>query len=92
MPEVDIIINNREHKIACSPGEENRVKELAALLNEEVSNIVNTIGQIGDVKLMVLAAITILDKNQDIIDEAVKDIDNSSKKLEAVFNKIERNI
>ena len=52
MPEVDIIINNREHKIACSPGEENRVKELAALLNEEVSNIVNTIGQIGDVKLM----------------------------------------
>ena len=33
MPEVDIIINNREHKIACSEGEENRVKELAALLN-----------------------------------------------------------
>ena len=92
MPEVDIIINNREHKIACSPGEENRVKELADLLNEEVSNIVNTIGQIGDVKLMVLAAITILDKNQDIIDEAVKDIDNSSKKLEAIFSKIEKNI
>jgi len=92
MPEVDIIINNREHKIACSPGEENRVKELAALLNEEVSNIVNTIGQIGDVKLMVLAAITMLDKNQDILDEAVKDIDYSSKKLEKIFNKIEKNI
>ena len=92
MPEVDIIINNREHKIACSPGEENRVKELAALLNEEVSNIVNTIGQIGDVKLMVLAAITILDKNQDILDEAVKDIDYSSKKLEKIFNKIEKNM
>jgi len=92
MPEVDIIINNREHKIACSPGEENRVKELAALLNVEVSNIVNTIGQIGDVKLMVLAAITILDKNQDILDEAVKDIDYSSKKLEKIFNKIEKNI
>ena len=41
---------------------------------------------------MVLAAITILDKNQDIIDEAVKDIDNSSKKLEAIFSKIEKNI
>ena len=71
MPEVDIIINNREHKIACSAGEENRVKELATLLNEEVSKIANTIGQIGDVKLMVLAAITILDKNQDILDDAV---------------------
>ena len=92
MPEVDIIINNREHKIACSPGEENRVKELAALLNEEVSNIVNTIGQIGDVKLMVLAAITMLDINQDILDEAVKDIDNSSKKLEKILSKIEKNI
>ncbi len=90
MPEVDIIINNREHKIACSDGEENRVRELAGLLNEEVSNIANTIGQIGDVKLMVLAAITILDKNQDILDEAVKNIDNSTKKLEKIFNKIEK--
>jgi len=90
MPEVDIIINNREHKIACSDGEENRVRELAGLLNEEVSNIANTIGQIGDVKLMVLAAITILDKNQDILDEAVKNIDNSTKQLEKIFNKIEK--
>jgi len=90
MPEVDIIINNREHKIACSEGEENRVKELANLLNEEVSNIANTIGQIGDVKLMVLAAITILDKNQDILDEAVKNIDDSSKKLEKIFNIIDK--
>ena len=90
MPEVDIIINNREHKIACSDGEENRVRELAGLLNEEVSNIANTIGQIGDVKLMVLAAITILDKNQDILDEAVKNIDTSTKKLEKIFNKIEK--
>tara|TARA_Y100000766_G_C18527934_1_gene422153 strand:+ start:343 stop:621 length:279 start_codon:yes stop_codon:yes gene_type:complete len=92
MPEVDIIINNREHKIACSEGEENRVKELAALLNEEVSKIANSIGQIGDVKLMVLAAITILDKNQDILDDAVKDIEDSNKKLEKILGKIEKNI
>jgi len=92
MPEIDIIINNREHKIACSAGEENRVKELANLLNEEVSNIANTIGQIGDVKLMVLAAITILDKNQDILDDAVKDIENSSTKLEKIISKIEKSI
>jgi hypothetical protein len=41
---------------------------------------------------MVLAAITMLDKNQDILDEAVKDIDNSSKKLEKILSKIEKNI
>ena len=92
MPEVDIVINNREHKIACSEGEENRVKELAALLNEEVSKIANSIGQIGDVKLMVLAAITILDKNQDILDDAVKDIEDSNRKLEKILGKIEKNI
>ena len=92
MPEVDIIINNREHNIACSAGEENRVKELATLLNEEVSKIANTIGQIGDVKLMVLAAITILDKNQDILDDAVKDIEDSNKKLEKILEKIEKNL
>ena len=69
---------------------ENRVKELATLLNEEVSKIANTIGQIGDVKLMVLAAITILDKNQDILDDAVKDIEDSNKKLEKILSKIEK--
>ncbi len=90
MSEVNITINNREHKIACSPGEEERVKELAILLNNEVINIANSLGQIGDVKLMVLAAITILDKNQDVIEDAIKIIDNSTKKLEKIYNKIEK--
>ena len=90
MSEVNITINNREHKIACSPGEEERVQELAILLNNEVINIANNLGQIGDVKLMVLAAITILDKNQDVIEDAIKIVDNSTKKLEKIYNKIEK--
>jgi cell division protein ZapA len=90
MSEVNITINNREHKIACSPGEEERVKELAILLNNEVIDIANSLGQIGDVKLMVLAAITILDKNQDVIEDAIKIVDNSTKKLEKIYNKIEK--
>lgn len=91
MPEVNIIINNREHKIACSAGEEERVKELANLLNNEVISIADSLGQIGDVKLMVLAAITILDKNQDAIEDAIKIINNSTKKIEKIYNKIENN-
>ena len=90
MSEVNITINNREHKIACSPGEEERVQKLAILLNNEVINIANSLGQIGDVKLMVLAAITILDKNQDVIEDAIKIVDNSTKKLEKIYNKIEK--
>ena len=90
MSEVNITINNREHKIACSPGEEERVQELAILLNNEVINIANSLGQIGDVKLMVLAAITILDKNQDVIEDAIKIVDNNTKKLEKIYNKIEK--
>ena len=91
MPEVNIIINNREHKIACSAGEEERVKELANLLNNEVISIADSLGQIGDVKLMVLAAITILDKNQDAIEGAIKIINNNTKKIEKIYNKIENN-
>jgi len=85
MPEVNITINSREHKIACQEGEEKRVEELANLLNSEVLNIVNSVGQIGDVKLMVLAAITILDKNQDILDDASKSLESSTKKLEKIY-------
>ena len=90
MPEVTITINNREHKIACSSGEEERVKELSLLLDSEVINIANSLGQIGDVKLMVLAAITILDKNQDAKEDVIKIIDNSKKKIEKISHKIEK--
>ena len=48
--------------------------------------------KIRDVKLMVLAAITILDKNQDILDDAVNDIEDSNKKLEKILEKIEKNL
>ena len=71
--------------------EEERVKELAGLLKTEVINIADSLGQIGDIKLMVLAAITILDKNQDTIESAIKIIDNSTKKIEKIYNKIEKN-
>ncbi|MBF87323.1 MAG: hypothetical protein CMP15_04015 [Rickettsiales bacterium] len=86
MPEVNIVINSREHKISCEAGEEQRVKDLAEMLNKEVINIANNVGQIGDVKLMVLAAITVLDKNQDILDEAADSIESNVKKLEKIFN------
>jgi len=88
MPEVNIIINSREHKISCQEGEEQRVKELAEILNAEVLNIANSVGQIGDVKLMVLAAITVLDKNQDTLDEAAISIESNTKKLENIFDKL----
>ena len=39
MPEINITINSREHKISCQEGEEKRVVELANLLNEEVLKI-----------------------------------------------------
>lgn len=91
MSEVNIIINNREHKIACSPGEEKRVKELADLLDTEIINIADSLGQIGDLKLMVLAAITLLDKNQDAIEDAIKIIDKSTKTIEKISNKIDNN-
>ena len=91
MSEVNIIINNREHKIACSAGEEKRVIELAELLDAEIINIADSLGHIGDLKLMVLAAITLLDKNQDVIEDAIKIIDRSTKTIEKISNKIDNN-
>ena len=92
MPEVTIKINSREHNISCQEGEQERVKQLADLLNSELLNIVNNVGQIGDVKLMVLAAITILDKNQDILDEASKSIEKHTKKLEKLYEELKKQL
>ena len=61
------------------------------MLDTEIINIANSLGQIGDLKLMLLAAITLLDKNQDAIEDAIKIIDKSTKTIEKISNKIDNN-
>ena len=65
MADVDIIINSRTYRISCKDGEEDRIKSLSSQINNEVKSLVSKIGQLGEARMILLAALVLLDKSDD---------------------------
>ena len=62
MPQVGIVINGRSYRIACDDGQEEHLKELAQLVDKRVAELVATMGQVGDTRLLVMASLLVADE------------------------------
>ncbi|MGN6516571.1 MAG: cell division protein ZapA [Rhizomicrobium sp.] len=62
MPLVNVMVNGRAYTIACDDGEENHLKELAAHVDAKVRELLETVGQVGDQRLLLMAAVLITDE------------------------------
>ena len=77
MAQVDVSVNGQSYRIACEDGQEDRLVDLAAMVDEKVIGLVNKIGQVGSNRLLVMAALIIADELVDLKNEA-----GSSQELE----------
>ena len=62
MPQVTVTIAGRTYRIACAEGEEPHLESLAALYDSKIEDMRAAFGEIGDMRLHVMAAITIADE------------------------------
>lgn len=62
MAQVNVIIGGRPFRLACNPGEEEHLTALAATVDEKIRAMRASFGEIGDQRLMVMAALTIADE------------------------------
>jgi len=64
VPKVDITINGRLYAVACGEGEEDRVRELAGMVDSRVRQLVgpNPTGAVGETHLLVLAGLMLADE------------------------------
>lgn len=62
MAQVEITINGRTYKVMCDDGQEGRLRQLAHYFDRHVAQHVRDLGQIGDARLMLLAALTVCDE------------------------------
>lgn len=62
MPLVNVMVNHRAYTIACDDGEEDHLRELAAHVDSKVRELLETVGQVGDQRLMLMAALLIADE------------------------------
>jgi cell division protein ZapA len=65
MPEVSVQIANRDYELACGEGEEERVQELAAYVDEKVTELRRQLPGTPEVKLLVFAALILADESRE---------------------------
>lgn len=61
MAQVSVTINGHQYRMACEDGQENHLLRLAKDLDERIVGLRGKFGQIGDARLVVMAALTVAD-------------------------------
>jgi len=72
MGQVGITINGRKYEIACEEGQEERLTRLGAYVDERTTELVNSVGNVGDARLMVMTSLLVADKLFDAFAEVEK--------------------
>lgn len=62
MAKADISIRDRSYSVACAPGQEERLKALSRQLDGRVRQIADAVGDIGEDRLLLIAALALLDE------------------------------
>lgn len=62
MAQVDIMVNDRLFKVTCEDDQEERLERLARHFDRHVQEMARELGQIGDTRLFLLAALTVCDE------------------------------
>ena len=93
---VEITINKQSYKIACDAGQEDHIKNLSFMINDEVEKLVSSLGQIGDARLLLMTCLIIADKlkenpNKTVSDEyefLAEEIKTITQRIELVADKL----
>ena len=83
MANVNIKFNGKEFLLSCEDGQEEHLEELATYLNEKFNNLKNSLGNIGESKLLLITSISVLDEYY----ETKKKIDIQKKEINKITEK-----
>ena len=71
MGEVVVKVNGRDFALSCADGQEPRIRRLAQYVDGKIGDFAKNLGQIGEARLILLAALVIADELSDA-NEAVQ--------------------
>ena len=87
MANVNIKFNNKDYLLSCDEGQEENLKELAIHLDLKYSELKKNLGNIGENKLLLIAAIQMVDDYFDLF-KKVKNKKNDFEKLSIKFKEL----
>jgi cell division protein ZapA len=65
MGQVVVKVNGRDFALSCADGQEPRIRRLAQYLDAKIGEFAKNLGQIGEARLILLAALVIADELSD---------------------------
>ena len=65
MAQVTLTLNGRSYRVGCGDGEEARLDELGVHVREKMDTVVRDFGQVGEARVLLLAALLITDELYD---------------------------
>ena len=83
MANVNIKFNGKEFLLSCEDGQEEHLEELSTYLNEKFTSLKNSLGNIGESKLLLITSISVLDEYY----ETKKKIDIQKKEINKITEK-----
>src|SRR5260221_10011120 len=66
MPLANVMVNSRAYTIACDDGEEEHLKGLAAHVDAKAREVLGSVGQVGDARMLLMAALLIADERHEL--------------------------
>ena len=95
MSQLEVTINGKSYQIICDDGQEAHLAELGEYLEKRVQELVSSIGQVGDTRLLVMTALVIADelaqvhvdlKKTDNVADVVVSLEEAEAKLASIVN------
>jgi cell division protein ZapA len=67
MAHVIVQVNGRPYTMQCPEGEEEHLRDLAELLDSEVMRVKTSVGNVGDIRMLVMAGLMVADRLSEAI-------------------------
>ena len=83
MANVSIKFNGKEFLLSCDDGQEEHLEELLIQINQKFNDLKNTLGNLGENKLLLITAVKVMDEYH----ETKKKVEQKKKELKDLSNK-----
>ena len=90
MANVTIKFNGKEFLLSCDDGQEEHLEELLIQINQKFNELKNTLGNLGENKLLLITAVKVMDeyyetkKKIDLKKTELKDLSNKFRELKSL--------